>query len=257
MKLETQLFVQRLAKRDSTTSPEAESPRHIAIIMDGNGRWAQRRGLPRIAGHRQGVSSVRRVVEECCRLGIECLTLFCLSSENWKRPKRELDQLMALFRRYLVRERPTMMKQNVRLRIIGRRDGLPPEVQREMDLSIETTSRNTGMTLCLAVNYGGRTEIVDAVRGLAVAASQGTVDLDALDEAALGDHLYTRGMPDPDLLIRTAGEFRISNFLLWQVSYAEIHVTDVCWPDFAEAELQTAIADFGRRERRYGGVGGG
>ena len=252
----TRLFVKRLEKSESKSVP-TDQPRHIAIIMDGNGRWAQRRGLPRIAGHRQGVSSVRRVVEECCRLGIDCLTLFCLSSENWKRPKRELDQLMALFRRYLVRERPTMMKQNVRLRIIGRREGLPAEVQREMDASIEITSRNSGMTLCLAVNYGGRTEIVDAVRGLARSAAQGTIDLDRLDEAALGDHLYTRGLPDPDLLIRTAGEFRISNFLLWQVSYAEIHVTDVCWPDFAEAELHAAIADYGRRERRYGGVGSG
>ena len=254
MNREFGLFLRTRDKPD-VRSPEPSTPRHIAIIMDGNGRWAKRRGLPRIAGHRQGVNSVRRVVEESCRLGLSCLTLYCLSSENWKRPKSELDQLMRLFRRYLVQERPTMMKQNVQLRIIGRRDGLPDDVIKEMDVSIETTAANTGMILCLAVNYGGRGEIVDAVRDIARAAYAGEVDPEKVDEQTLADHLYTHGLPDPDLLIRTAGEMRISNFLLWQVSYAEIYVTDACWPDFAESDLHAAIADYGRRERRYGGVG--
>jgi undecaprenyl diphosphate synthase len=255
MKLELGLFLGTREKQDFR-STQPSTPRHIAIIMDGNGRWAQRRGLPRIAGHRQGVNSVRRVVEESCRIGLDCLTLYCLSSENWKRPKAELDQLMNLFRRYLVQERPTMMKQNVRLRIIGRREGLPEDVIKEMDASIEQTSANTGMFLCLAVNYGGRGEIVDAVRNIVRASAAGELDAEKVDEQTLGDHLYTQGMPDPDLLIRTAGEMRISNFLLWQVSYAEIYVTDACWPDFAEADLHAAIADYSRRERRYGGVGG-
>lgn len=254
MSLELGLFLRSREKKDVGPT-EPSTPRHIAIIMDGNGRWAQRRGLPRIAGHRQGVNSVRRVVEESCKLGLSCLTLYCLSSENWKRPKSELDQLMSLFKRYLVQELPTMMKQNVRLRIIGRREGLPSDVIKEMDSSIEATSANTGMTLCLAVNYGGRGEIVDAVQDMMKAVACGELDAEKVDEQTLADHLYTQGLPDPDLLIRTAGEMRISNFLLWQVSYAEIYVTEACWPDFGEAELQAAIADFGRRERRYGGVG--
>lgn len=254
MQTESGVFVKRKEKREVQPTADRSTPRHIAIIMDGNGRWAKRRGLPRIAGHRQGVNSVRRIVEECCRLGVECLTLYCLSSENWKRPKSELDQLMSLFRRYLVQERPTMMKQNVRLRMIGRREGLPADVQKEMDVSLEMTSHNTGMNLCLAVNYGGRGEIVDAVKAMAAKVVAGEMTLDEVDEAAVSDHLDTRGLPDPDLLIRTAGEFRISNFLLWQVSYAEIHVTETCWPDFGEAELQAAIADFSRRERKFGAV---
>jgi undecaprenyl diphosphate synthase len=254
MQTESGVFVKRKEKREVQPTADRSIPRHIAIIMDGNGRWAKRRGLPRIAGHRQGVNSVRRIVEECCRLGVECLTLYCLSSENWKRPKTELDQLMSLFRRYLVQERPTMMKQNVRLRMIGRREGLPDDVQKEMDVSLEMTSHNTGMNLCLAVNYGGRGEIVDAVKTMAAKIVSGEMGLDKVDEAAVSDHLDTRGLPDPDLLIRTAGEFRISNFLLWQVSYAEIHVTETCWPDFGEAELQAAIVDFSRRERKFGAV---
>jgi undecaprenyl diphosphate synthase len=253
--MESNLFVQNLEKHQARPA-ESSFPRHIAIIMDGNGRWAAKRGLPRIAGHRQGVHSVRRVVEECCRLGVECLTLYCLSSENWKRPKSELDQLMRLFRQYLIQERPTMMRQNVRLRIIGRRTGLPEDVIQEMDAAIEETSSNTGTILCLAVNYGGRGEIVDAVQSLLKLLAAGELDAEKVDEAALAEHLYTQGLPDPDLLIRTAGEQRISNFLLWQVSYAEIHVTERLWPEFAESDLQSAIADFSRRERRYGGVGG-
>lgn len=234
-------------------APE-QCPRHIAIIMDGNGRWAQRRGMPRIEGHRRGVKSVRRTVEEGCRLGLEQLTLYCLSIENWKRPKLELDQLMRLLKRYLIDERPTIMKQNVRLQVIGRREGLPPAVLKEMDKSIEMSSGNTGMTLCLAINYGGRTEIVDAVRNLAARVKAGELEADTIDEADVSSALYTAGMSDPDLLVRTAGEMRISNYLLWQISYSEIWITDICWPDFAEEHLHEAIRNFARRERRYGGL---
>ncbi len=229
-------------------------PRHIAIIMDGNGRWANRRGMPRVFGHRQGVKSVRRTVEECCRLGVGQLTLYCLSVENWKRPKAEIDQLMVLLEQYLIDERPTIMKNNVRLRIAGQRTGIPENVQREMDRSIELSSKNTGMVLCLAINYGGRTELVDAAKRIAEQVQAGTLTPDAIDEATIAHSLYEANMPDVDLLIRTAGEMRVSNFLLWQISYAEIWVTDVCWPDFGESELQTAIASFSSRERRFGGL---
>lgn len=229
-------------------------PRHIAIIMDGNGRWAQRRGMPRIEGHRRGVRSVRAVVEECCRLGIEQLTLYCLSIENWKRPKRELDQLMWLLERYLIDERPTIMKQNVRLKVIGRREGLPPRVIREMDESLRQSEQNTGTTLCLAINYGGRTEIVDAVRSLAERVRRGELAPEDIDEQAISDEIYTANMPEPDLLIRTAGEMRVSNFLLWQISYAEIWVTDICWPEFDIHNLHQAILAYAQRERRFGGL---
>ncbi|MFO0947126.1 MAG: isoprenyl transferase [Planctomycetota bacterium] len=231
-------------------------PRHVAIIMDGNGRWAQRRGMPRIEGHRRGVHSVRRVVEEGCRLGLAQLTLYCLSIENWKRPKLELDQLMRLLRRYLIDERPTIMKQNVRLQVIGRREGLPDSVIKEMDKSIEMSASNTGMTLCLAINYGGRTELIDAVRTLARKTVDGVIKPFEIDEAAIESALYTHGMPDPDLLIRTAGEMRVSNFLLWQISYAEIWITETCWPDFLEQHLRDAITTYAKRERRYGGLNG-
>jgi undecaprenyl diphosphate synthase len=231
-------------------------PKHLAIIMDGNGRWAQRRGLPRMIGHRQGVHSVRAVVEECCRLGVQALSLYCLSSENWKRPQNELDQLMRLLKKYLVDERPTILKNNIRLRIIGRRDGLPDFVREEMDRSLAASAANTGMNLCLAINYGGRSEIVDACRSLAEDVLAGKLAADGIDEHAVARKLYTEGLPDPDLLIRTAGEMRVSNFLLWQISYAEIWVTETCWPEFGVAELRRALADFGKRERRFGGLGG-
>lgn len=234
--------------------PAERLPRHIAIIMDGNGRWAKRRGLPRIEGHRRGVHSVRAIVEESCRIGLDQLTLYCLSSENWKRPKLELDQLMRLLHRYLIDERPTIQKNNIRLKIIGRREGIPDRVQAEMDKSIALSAKNTGMTLCLAINYGGRTEIVDAFRSLHAAIAAGKLNPEDIDESTIDDFLYTAGMPDPDLLIRTAGEMRISNYLLWQISYAEIWVTDTCWPDFREPQLQKAIVDFANRERRYGGL---
>jgi undecaprenyl diphosphate synthase len=229
-------------------------PRHVAVIMDGNGRWAQARGLPRVLGHRQGIRSVRAIVEEGCRLGLDQLTLYCLSVENWKRPQRELKFLMRLLRNFLKAERQELMDQDVRLTMIGGRDGLPPDVLRALDQTVEMTARNTGMVLCLAVNYGGRTEIVDAARKLAEAACRGTIDPASIDEATFAGALTTAGMSDPDLMIRTAGELRVSNFLLWQISYAELYVTDTLWPDFRAADLRAAIVAFARRQRKFGGL---
>jgi undecaprenyl diphosphate synthase len=234
----------------------ARLPRHVAIIMDGNGRWARQRGLPRIEGHRRGVKSVRATVEECCRLGLGQLTLYCLSIENWKRPQAELDFLMALLGHYLIEERAEIQEQNIRFTTIGRRTGLPPSVLREMDESIRQSANNTGMVLCLAINYGGRTEMVDAVRSLAERVRVGKLDPEAIDEDTIQDALYTADMPDPDLLVRTAGEMRISNFLLWQISYAELWVTDRCWPDFDRDCLHAALRDYASRERRFGGLKG-
>jgi undecaprenyl diphosphate synthase len=231
-------------------------PRHIAIIMDGNGRWAQQRGLPRVEGHRRGTQSVRATVEECCRLGIEQLTLYCLSVENWKRPQLELDFLMALLHQYLLEERAEIMEQNIRFMTIGRRDGLPEEVLREIDENIRLSRDNTGLTLCLAINYGGRTELIDAARSLAEQVKHGALEPAQIDEEAFGNALYTAGMPDPDLLIRTAGEMRVSNFLLWQISYAELWVTERCWPEFDPGTLHEALREFARRERRFGGIKG-
>jgi undecaprenyl diphosphate synthase len=222
--------------------------------MDGNGRWAQRQGLPRVEGHRRGVISVRHVTEECARLGIEQLTLYCLSSENWKRPRLELEFLMHLLRQYMVQERSTLMEHNIRVSVIGRREGLPVEVLNDMDATVAMSSANTGLRLCLAINYGGRGELVDAVRAVAGQVRRGEIEPDAIDEQTLNAHLYTSGMPDLDLLIRTAGEMRVSNFLLWQISYAEIWVTQACWPEFDEAQLHLALRDFAARQRRFGGL---
>lgn len=234
----------------------ARLPRHVAIIMDGNGRWAQQQGLPRIEGHRRGVQSVRGAIEECCRLGIEQLTLYCLSTENWKRPQAELDFLMALLHEYLLAERAEIMEQNIRFTTIGRREGLPDEVLREIDENIRLSQANTGTTLCLAINYSGRAEMVDAVKHLAERVQQGTLSPEDIDEAIISEAMYTAGMPDPDLLIRTAGEMRVSNFLLWQISYAELWVTPKCWPDFDPETLREALRDYARRERRFGGLKG-
>ncbi|HEX4150299.1 MAG TPA: isoprenyl transferase [Pirellulales bacterium] len=243
-------------REDTLEIPLDKRPRHIAIIMDGNGRWAQRRGLPRIEGHRRGVASVRRSSEECARLGIGQLTLYCLSSENWKRPRRELNFLMHLLEQYLVEERKTLAEENIRLAVIGRRDGIPASVQREMDKTIELSSHHTGMCLCLAINYGARGELADAMRSISEQVRAGLLDPSSVNEQTIGEHLYTAGMPDPDLLIRTAGEMRISNFLLWQISYAELWVTDRCWPEFCEADLHDAIRQFASRDRRFGGLNG-
>ncbi|MBI1831389.1 MAG: isoprenyl transferase [Planctomycetes bacterium] len=232
----------------------AKLPRHVAIIMDGNGRWAQERGKERVEGHFEGVKSVRRTIEECCRLGVEQLTLYCFSTENWKRPAEEINFLMALLKEYLIKERAEIMKENIRFRVIGRREELPDFVLTEMDENIRVSANNTGLTLCLAINYSGRTEIVDAVRSLAERARDGSLRPDDIDETAISESLYTTGMPEPDLLIRTAGEMRISNFFLWQISYAVLCVTEKCWPDFDEETLRQALRDFAMRERRFGGL---
>ena len=229
-------------------------PRHIAIIMDGNGRWARARGLPRIEGHRRGVATVRRITEHCARLGLEQLTLYCLSSENWRRPEAEISFLMHLLEQYLIEERSLLMKERIRLSMIGRRDGLPAGTLAELDRTVDLCAANDGMRLCLAVNYGSRAEIVEAARRLAGEARDGRLDPAAIDEEAFAARLDTAGMPDPDLLVRTAGEMRISNFLLWQISYAELWVTDVCWPDFTEAHLDAALAAFASRDRKFGGL---
>jgi undecaprenyl diphosphate synthase len=229
-------------------------PRHIAVIMDGNGRWAQQRGLPRIEGHRRGVNSVRQTIEECCRLGIGQLTLYCLSSENWKRPQTELNFLMTLLEKYLIAERREIMEQNIRFTTIGRRTGLPDKVLREIDENCRVSQDNTGMVLCLAINYGARTEIIDAVQELARQVQGGTVRPEDITEERISAALYTGGMADPDLLIRTAGEMRISNFLLWQISYAELWVTPTCWPDFGVPLLHEALRDYASRTRRFGGL---
>jgi undecaprenyl diphosphate synthase len=232
----------------------ARLPRHIAIIMDGNGRWAQQRGLPRAAGHAQGVLTVRQIVEECSQLGLEYLTLYCLSSENWKRPQTELDFLMALLQQYLIEERAEILAQNIRFSTIGRRTELPDNVLREIDENIRVSRGNTGLNLCLAINYGGRTELLDAVRHIGEAVRAGNLDPHAIDETAIANALYTGGMPDPDLLIRTAGEMRVSNFLLWQISYAELWVTERYWPEFDREVFHEALRDYARRERRFGGL---
>jgi undecaprenyl diphosphate synthase len=234
--------------------PEERRPRHVAIIMDGNGRWAQRQQLPRIEGHRRGVASVRRTVEEAARLKLDQLTLYCLSSENWKRPQLELDFLMHLLEQYMIEERATIMRQDVAVSVIGRRDGIPAATLAEMDKTIEMSAANGGTRLCLAINYGARSEIVDAVRQIAAEVKRGELTPEAIDEQAIADHLYSAGMPDPDLLIRTAGEMRISNFLLWQISYAELWVTERCWPEFEIADFHQAIRDFAARDRKFGGI---
>ncbi|MEX2316775.1 MAG: isoprenyl transferase [Pirellulales bacterium] len=234
--------------------PADRLPRHIAIIMDGNGRWAERQQLPRLAGHQRGVDSVRRTTEECARLKLEQLTLYCLSSENWKRPVTEINFLMHLLEQYMIEERSTIMKNDVRVRMLGRRDDIPDEVLRELDQTVEMSRGNQGLWLNLAINYGGRAEIVDAVRQVARRVQAGQLPPAAIDEAAISEQLYTAGAADPDLLIRTAGEMRISNFLLWQISYAEIWVTDKCWPEFDEATLHEAIRAYAARERRFGGL---
>jgi undecaprenyl diphosphate synthase len=222
--------------------------------MDGNGRWARAQGKERVEGHARGAQSVDEVTEECCRLGIGQLTLYCLSSENWKRPKAELDFLMALLKQYLLGERQKILDQNIRFTVIGRREGLPADVLAEIDENIRLTQGNTGLTLCLAINYGSRAEIVDAVRSLAGRVQRGELRPNEITEQAVSDSLYTAGMPDPDLLIRTAGEMRVSNYLLWQISYAELWVTQRYWPEFGAALLHEALRDFAKRERRFGGL---
>jgi undecaprenyl diphosphate synthase len=229
-------------------------PGHVAIIMDGNGRWARRRHLPRVAGHRAGVRPVRETIEACCRLGIDALTLYAFSVENWKRPRHEIETLWALLRHYLRQELPDLKKNNVRFQIIGRVEQLPQEVQDDLDFAIVETAACSGLRLNVALNYGGRSELVDAVNEILVRARQAGGEF-RVDERTISEHLYTADLPDPDLLIRTSGELRVSNFLLWQIAYSEIWVTDKLWPDFQTCDLLEAVLDFQRRERRYGGLG--
>jgi undecaprenyl diphosphate synthase len=225
-------------------------PAHVAIIMDGNGRWAAQRHYPRVQGHRAGIDSVRDVVETSARLGIDVLTLYAFSVENWKRPRAEVNMLMTLLKRYIRLELGTLLHNDIRFRVIGRQEELSPDVRHELEMGIRKTERNSGMQFNIALNYGGRAEIVDAARR-AIAAG---IDPAQLDEARFAEYLYTAGQPDPDLLIRTSGEMRVSNFLLWQIAYSEIWVTDTLWPDFRRRDLLTAVLDYQKRDRRYGGI---
>jgi undecaprenyl diphosphate synthase len=237
-------------------------PKHIAIIMDGNGRWAKRRHYPRVAGHRAGVDSARTVIETCAHLGLPALTLYAFSLENWRRPKAEIDFLMRLLRQYLKTELPVMHRNNIRLQVIGRVDQLPDGVRADVEKGMELTASNTGMCLMVALNYGGRAELVDAFNAILDSIRRNGGNGNGppafrVDEQMIADHLYTAGLPDPDLLIRTSGEMRVSNFLLWQIAYAEIYVTETLWPDFSRAELYAALVDYQKRERRYGGLADG
>jgi undecaprenyl diphosphate synthase len=225
-------------------------PAHVAIIMDGNGRWAAQRHLPRVEGHRAGIDSVRDVVETSARLGIDVLTLYAFSVENWKRPKTEIHVLMTLLKRYIRLELATLQKNNIRFRVIGRPEALAPDVQRELQIGMDETAKNTGMLFNIALNYGGRAEIVDAVRRVMTS----SIQPDDLDEKRFSEFLYTAHQPDPDLLIRTSGEMRVSNFLLWQIAYSEIWVTETLWPDFRRRHLLDAVVAYQKRDRRYGGI---
>jgi len=236
----------------------ARLPKHIAIIMDGNGRWAKRRHMPRVAGHRAGVAAVRSTVETAARIHIPALTLYAFSEENWKRPVTEVGFLMRLLSRYLKAEVPTLNKNNIRLEYIGRQHELPEDVQELMEWARAATASNSGMVLTLALNYSARSELVDAFRAMAEAASQnGGLEHLRIDEGIVSRHLYTRHLPDPDLVVRTSGEMRLSNFLLWQLAYAEIYVTPTLWPDFRGVHLLEGIAEYQKRERRYGGLNHG
>jgi undecaprenyl diphosphate synthase len=234
----------------------ARIPRHVAIIMDGNGRWARKRRLPRIAGHRAGAAAVREVVETSSRLHLNALTLFAFSTENWKRPETEISTLMSLLREYLRKEIAEIHRNNIRLQILGRYEQLPREVREDLDDAMRVTGANTGMVLNVALNYSARTEIVDAIQSLAARVRRGDLKPEEIAEHTVTDTLSTRGLPDPDLLIRTSGEMRVSNFLLWQIAYSEIWVTETCWPDFGRRHLLQAVIDFQKRERRYGGLVG-
>jgi len=246
LKLSTDRKIQEELKRSG------EIPTHIAIIMDGNGRWAKRRGLPRVAGHREGVKSVRDVVEACAQLGVKYLTLFAFSTENWRRPKEEIDTLMKLLIRTLRSETEKLHKNDIKLMAIGDIDSLPKEVRQELKEAMEKTKNNKRMVLNLALSYSGRWEIIEAVKEIARDVKKGKVKIEEIDDKLFSNYLKTAGIPDPDLLIRTSGEFRISNFLLWQIAYTELYITDCLWPDFRRKHLYEAIRDYQRRERRFG-----
>jgi undecaprenyl diphosphate synthase len=246
LKLSTDRKIQEELKRSG------EIPTHIAIIMDGNGRWAKRRGLPRVAGHREGVKSVRDVVEACAQLGVKYLTLFAFSTENWRRPKEEIDTLMKLLIRTLRSETEKLHKNDIKLMAIGDIDSLPKEVRQELKDAMEKTKNNKRMVLNLALSYSGRWEIIEAVKEIARDVKKGKVKIEEIDDKLFSNYLKTAGIPDPDLLIRTSGELRISNFLLWQIAYTELYITDCLWPDFRRKHLYEAIRDYQRRERRFG-----
>jgi undecaprenyl diphosphate synthase len=234
--------------------PADKLPRHIAVIMDGNGRWARERGLPRIEGHRRGSQSVRACTSACVEAGVPYLTLYAFSKENWQRPADEVSALMNLLDRFLAEQISEIMEKNIRLRAIGHLDDLPENARRRLDSAIDRSAGNTALTLTLALSYGARTEIVDAARQIAREAKSGTLDPETVTEETIASRLYTAGIPDPDLLVRTSGEMRVSNFLLWQISYAEIVVTPKLWPDFTKDDLFAAMQEYARRHRRYGGI---
>jgi len=247
------------ARKENPQSPARPDfggpfPEHIAIIMDGNGRWASEQGLRRVYGHREGIGSVREITTECARMGVKSLTLYAFSIENWKRPRPEVRYLMRLLRRFLIQERSTLMDNEVRLRAIGRVGDIPDEARAELDRTIELTADNPGMLLRLALSYGGRTELGDAVRELARDVRSGAVDPESIDDETLRGYLYDPATPDPDLVIRTAGEMRLSNFLLWQASYSEIYVVPECWPEFRKPHLMAAIRNYAQRVRKFGGL---
>ncbi len=248
-------FEEKLKKTAGRLGLKLEQmPRHIAIIMDGNGRWARKKGLPRVEGHREGGKTVETIALRCVDLGIESLTLYSFSIENWKRPQQEINALMHLYTQYLVGIRDILQKNNVKLVHLGRTDGLPNSVLDELNTTMELTSNNTGMVLALALNYGGRAEIVDAAKKIAQEYKSGKLSLEDIDESCIARHLYTAGLAEPDLLIRTANEMRISNFLLWQISYSEFYVTKTFWPDFTKTSLEKAILAYAKRNRRFGTI---
>lgn len=234
--------------------PDKEIPRHLAIIMDGNGRWAKERDLPRRKGHQAGAVSVEVCLEACGEIGVEYLTLYAFSSENWKRPEAEVRALMGLMAHFLKEKTPVLMENNIRLLVIGQVERLPDSNRRALEKTIAKTANNDGLTLVVALSYGSREEILEATRSLMEAARDGSIDPASLDEEIFANHLYTAGMPDPDLLVRTSGEYRISNFLLWQISYAEIYITKTFWPDFGREQLFEAIGEYQSRQRRFGGI---
>lgn len=249
-----QAFFKSKRERDLLAQLDIDAvPSHVAIIMDGNGRWASRKGLPRIAGHRAGVKPIREAIATSIELGVKTLTLYSFSSENWRRPTDEVSGLMGLFVEVLERELDNLQKQDVRVRVIGRSEGMPERTMQAFRRTEQRTADNRALTLAVALNYGGRAEIVDAVRAVAQHVASGDIDPDSIDESAIADHLYTAGLPDPDLVIRTSGEMRVSNFLLWQIAYSELWVTSVLWPDFRRYDLLRAIVDFQKRTRRFGG----
>ena len=234
------------------TMDTSNVPKHIAIIMDGNGRWAEKRSLNRIAGHRMGIKRAKEIIRACRELGIEVLTLYAFSTENWNRPRREISTLMSLLKRFLSAEGKTLVKNNIRLNAIGSLEDLPGDVRDVLNEVMQLSRHNTGMVLNAALSYSGRNEILQAVKNICRGVSAGSLDPSLIDERLFSDHLYTAGLPDPDLLIRTSGEYRISNFLLWQTAYTELYITSTLWPDFTKKDLQCAIADYGTRERRFG-----